>query len=252
VNLPSRAIVVGEDDLPMESLPDRRATFRAPVTGSRQILQRVYRYLPGPADEAWMHSGHSEDVLYVVEGRGQIEIDARPFDLEPGAGVLVPPGNPYRLVNPGPGELVIVSVVSPPPEEPDLVEEPPRVAPAIVHERDQEPLPAGDDRSFRLMIEPRHGCRNVTQFIGSIDRSMAPFHTHAHEEAIYVLSGRGIVHVDDQDLPIEPGTSIFLPAGTPHCLENRGPDVLRVLGVFSPPGSPADKREGPGLSEPTR
>jgi mannose-6-phosphate isomerase-like protein (cupin superfamily) len=245
VNLPGGAIVVGAADLAMESLPDRLASFRAPVTESRRILQRVFRYSPGPTDEAWTHNGQSEEVLYVAEGRGQIEIESRPAELEPGTGVLVPPGMAYRVVNAGPEDLLIVSVVSPPPGEQDASATPTPVEPAIVHERDQEPLPAGEDRSFKLMIDPRHGCRNVTQFVGLIDRSRAPFHSHTYEEAIYVLSGSGIVHVGDRNVAIEAGTSIFLPPGTSHCLENGGPEVLRILGVFSPAGSPADRDETP-------
>lgn len=91
------------------------------------------------------------------------------------------------------------------------------------------------------MIDPRHGSRTVTQFVGFIDRSRAPFHTHTYEEAIYILEGDGIVHVEDRELPIGRGSSIFLSPGTPHCIENRSDGALRLLGVFSPPGSPADK-----------
>ena len=104
-------------------------------------------------------------------------------------------------------------------------------------------LPAGDDRSFKLMIDPRFGARNVTQFVGSIERSRAPFHTHTYEEVIYILSGRGLVHVHGRSVPVREGSSVFLPPGVPHCLENASEGVLRLLGVFSPAGSPADKAE---------
>jgi mannose-6-phosphate isomerase-like protein (cupin superfamily) len=118
------------------------------------------------------------------------------------------------------------------------------VGAVTVHERDQPSLPAGDDRTFRLLIDPRSGCRNVTQFLGTIRRSRAPAHTHTYEEVIYILAGAGIVHVDDRAVPIEAGCSVFLPPGVPHCLENVAAEPLRLLGVFSPAGSPADKREG--------
>ncbi len=101
-----------------------------------------------------------------------------------------------------------------------------------------------------VFIDAERGSRHVTQFVGFIDRSRAPFHTHTYEEALYILEGRGIVHIDDHDLPIERGTSIFLPPGTPHCLENEGPEVLKLLGVFSPPGSPANRMDSPGPGSP--
>ena len=37
------------------------------------------------------------------------------------------------------------------------------------------------------------------------------------------------------------GTCLHLPPGLPHCLENTGPQLMRVLGVFHPAGSPAAK-----------
>jgi mannose-6-phosphate isomerase-like protein (cupin superfamily) len=58
-----------------------------------------------------------------------------------------------------------------------------------------------------------------------------------------VLAGEGVVHLRAGDTPIGPGTSIYLPPYQPHCLENTGPDPLRVLGVFHPAGSPAAKQE---------
>jgi quercetin dioxygenase-like cupin family protein len=50
-----------------------------------------------------------------------------------------------------------------------------------------------------------------------------------------------VVHIDHRSIPIRAGSSIFLPPGVPHCLENVSEGVLRLLGVFSPPGSPANK-----------
>jgi mannose-6-phosphate isomerase-like protein (cupin superfamily) len=58
------------------------------------------------------------------------------------------------------------------------------------------------------------------------------------------VSGEGVIHIEGlPEQPIRPGTSIFLPPGTPHCLENRSDGVLKLLGVFSPPGSPANRME---------
>jgi len=120
------------------------------------------------------------------------------------------------------------------------------IPPRTLSEDDQLPIPAGDDRSFKILVDPRLGAEHATQFVGFIRKSKAPPHTHIYEEAIYILEGEGIVHIgEDRHEPIRPGTSIFLPPGTPHCLENRGEQTLKLLGVFSPPGSPANKAEEP-------
>jgi mannose-6-phosphate isomerase-like protein (cupin superfamily) len=116
-------------------------------------------------------------------------------------------------------------------------------APAATREDDQERLAAGPDRWFKVLIDPRFGSARITQFVGFIEHGRAPAHTHTYEEVIYILGGTGLVHVDERRVPISSGTSIFLPPGVPHCLENTGDAALKLLGVFSPPGSPAGTRE---------
>lgn len=62
-----------------------------------------------------------------------------------------------------------------------------------------------------------------------------PFHYHSgNEEAIYILSGQGLLRLGRESHPVGPGDYIALPAGpeAPHQLENPGAEVLRYL-VFS-------------------
>jgi mannose-6-phosphate isomerase-like protein (cupin superfamily) len=48
------------------------------------------------------------------------------------------------------------------------------------------------------------------------------------------------VHIGDESEPLRPGSSVHLPARLVHSLENTGPGVMQVLGVFRPAGSPAE------------
>lgn len=214
-------------------------------SGSRELLQRLLRVVPG--GEARLEHLMSEEILYVVEGSGWGwggTGDEDRHRLEPGTAALIQPQASARIVAGGDG-LAVVSVLSPQPPPGDVAiggtfrDLPLRVT----REQDQEPQSAGEDRTFRVLVDPRFGCRNVTQFVGAIERSRAPFHTHTYEEAIYVLGGEGVLHADGLDAPIVRGSSVFLPPGTPHCLENAGSETLRLLGVFSPPGSPAGRAE---------
>lgn len=99
------------------------------------------------------------------------------------------------------------------------------------------------DREFRVLLSSG---LSFTQFAGIIPPGRAPEHQHSYDEVVHVLAGRGVVHLRagqaGRQTQIGPGTSIYLPPQTPHCLENTGPDPLRVLGVFYPAGSPAAKR----------
>ncbi|MGH2522164.1 MAG: cupin domain-containing protein [Anaerolineales bacterium] len=232
----------------MQILSGANAIYRIPINrdqgGCQNLIQRVFRYGVGPSPE--LTNETSEDVSFVVSGAGEVVVGGQTHALTPGAGLLIPPGAPYRFFNPGPAPLELVSVLSPQPGHEASVPPSPKSQPItklIVHESEEQSLPAGDDRYFKLMIDPRYGSRYVTQFVGFIDKSRAPLHTHPYEEAIYILGGEGIVHIEDQHLPIRAGSSIYLPPGTPHCLENAGPETLRLLGVFCPAGSPADKKD---------
>jgi quercetin dioxygenase-like cupin family protein len=210
--------------------------------GSDQLVQRVLGFAPGAS--GWVGHFGADDVLYVAVGTGTLvsRFDQRRIDLRPGLAVLVGPKVPAYVMNTGDDDLRVVSVLSPPPFEGAFTLEARSGPLAVVDEREAASEPAGDDRTFKVLLDPTRGARNVTQFVGFIARSKAPPHTHTYEEAIYVVDGEGILHAGDLDEPMPAGTSIFLPPGTPHCLENAGSGVLKVLGVFSPPGSPAANR----------
>jgi quercetin dioxygenase-like cupin family protein len=217
----------------------------SPQSGSEQLLQRVFHVPPG-ASASLGHPG-ADDVLYVVRGRALLRSGPRDdvHALVPGTAVLVPAKVPATVDDVADEDLALLSVLSPPPFDGYFTMEARDLPVTTIHEHDREALPAGDDRYFKLLIGPEHGARNVTQFVGFIGRSKAPPHTHTYEEAIYILEGEGLVHIGDLDAnPIRAGTSIFLPPGTPHCLENRSDQVLKLLGVFSPPGSPAARLPG--------
>jgi mannose-6-phosphate isomerase-like protein (cupin superfamily) len=96
------------------------------------------------------------------------------------------------------------------------------------------------DREFRVLLSEG---LTITQFAGLIPPGRAPAHHHSYDEVVHVLAGEGVVHLDETETGIGPGTSIYLPPQTPHCLENTGSAPLEVLGVFHPAGSPAAKRE---------
>jgi mannose-6-phosphate isomerase-like protein (cupin superfamily) len=214
-------------------------------SGARHVLQRVFRFGIGATPE--LENEVSEDVMYVVEGLGTIEIRQAAYELAPGAGAFVPPGIPYVIENQGPHDLVVVSVLSPPPGSPppDEMEEPLADHRYVVHEDREPELSAGPGRSFRVLIDPRHGSRTVTQFVGTIERSGAPPHRHTYEEAIHVLAGEGSMLISGTEHDIAPADSVLLPPAVPHRLAVRGREPLRILGVFSPPGSPASREDLP-------
>jgi len=61
---------------------------------------------------------------------------------------------------------------------------------------------------------------------------------HAHDEfdeAIYVLSGRLLVHGDDEPAEAMPGSLFVAPRGHRHGFSNPSAESALVLGIWAPP-----------------
>jgi quercetin dioxygenase-like cupin family protein len=56
-----------------------------------------------------------------------------------------------------------------------------------------------------------------------------PLHTHGNEHEVYVLDGQGAVWRNGSDVPVRPGTAIFVPGGEKHCFKNPGTTPFRFL-----------------------
>lgn len=211
--------------------------------GARDLAEILSEYQPGCSPQ--VVNPRAEEVLYVASGRGKCHIGGFDYELEAGVGCYVPPATPYTVECAGPEPMVVVSVCCPQEERREIIHEtvpiarpegaPPR---RVVREQERPPIPVAD-RQFKWMANEELGCQQITQFIGFIPPSKAPFHYHTYEEAIFILEGRGIVHVEGASQEFVAGSSIYLPPGLRHCLENPGPAAVRLLGAFYPSGSPA-------------
>jgi mannose-6-phosphate isomerase-like protein (cupin superfamily) len=170
-----------------------------------------------------------DEVLYVLEGTAVASVDGDQRELGPGTGVFVARGTPWRIESAE--DLKVLSV---------LVEEPLPASGshALIAAGERGSATAG--REFTLLAQPENGCASVTQFVGYIPPGRADDHFHTYDEVIYVLDGNGAFHAGGKSWALGAGSCIALPARTVHCLENRGSDVLRVLAVFRPAGSPAE------------
>ena len=61
---------------------------------------------------------------------------------------------------------------------------------------------------------------------------------HSHEDAeniFYVLQGRGVVVLDGERIPLEPGMLVYIPPKVEHSLASTGTENLLMVFVASPP-----------------
>lgn len=211
-----------------------RYCIQAEDTGGRltplftvpEFRQRLLRFA-GAGDAH--REGERDEVLYVLEGNAEATVDGEKLRLEPGTGVFVSRGTSWQIESAEGLKLLSVLVEEPLPAS---------ASHAVIASGERGTATAG--REFTLLAQPENGCESVTQFVGYIPTGRAPDHFHRYDEVVYVLAGEGAFHVDGESAPLRAGSCVHLPAGLVHCLENHGPDEMRVLGVFQPAGSPAE------------
>jgi quercetin dioxygenase-like cupin family protein len=192
-----------------------------------------------PGSSVTRRTDSVEEVLFVLHGTGTLELDGGTHVLAPESGACLAPGEQYELSNPGSQPLALISVRIP---DPEPVPQSPASADrrAVVRRLvDQQSEEATTDREFRIVADPDTGLRSATHFVGYIPTARAPEHFHTYDEVVYVLDGEGMLHAEGNDWQLGAGSCIQLPARTVHCLENTGEDVMRVVAVFRPAGSPA-------------
>jgi len=206
-----------------------RLTFQV-----EHLEQRVIRFATGRSHDRTAESRH--ELLYVVSGSGELELDGERHALEPGTAAFVAPGETWSIDNAGPSELLLVAVSA----TADLAVDDGRRKRTIRFD-DQAEHTASVERTFRYLVNEDAGCMDVTQFMGIVQPSKAPFHSHPYEELGYIVEGEGVAHVGGRSVPLKPGSCFHLPPEKVHCIENVGPGPMRILGVFHPSDSPANR-----------
>jgi mannose-6-phosphate isomerase-like protein (cupin superfamily) len=231
------SFVVDEEELESVRGDGDTATVRVafdPGNGCERLEQRVIRFGPGRSAERALTD--QQEVLYIVGGRGQLHVDGHTHELEPNMGVFLAPGETYAVENAGPEDLHVLSVLAP--EDRAAAAGERRVT---VRFDDQPELEASVERSFRYLVNEDAGCFDVTQFLGIVQPSKAPFHSHTYDEVGYVVAGEGFAHVGGSSFPLQVGSCFHLPPDEVHCIENTGSGPMHILGVFHPSGSPANR-----------
>jgi mannose-6-phosphate isomerase-like protein (cupin superfamily) len=190
-------------------------------------------------------AGAGGELWFVIEGSGRLDLDGMPGPaLVPDRGLWIPPRSQYQLECDGVGGLRVDMVALPSRSWPTARKARSRaVAANVPISRDLRDCPAEmtGDRKFRVLFGPGRDCAAATQFVGEIPPGRAPEHSHPYDEVVLVLRGTGVAHASDGDRELSAGTCLHLPPRVGHCLENTGPEAMRVLGVFHPADSPSAK-----------
>ena len=75
---------------------------------------------PGARTKRHFHKA-SEEIYYVLEGRGVMWLEGEEREISPGDAIIIPPGSQHQIYNPGPGNLVFLCICSPAYQHEDTV-----------------------------------------------------------------------------------------------------------------------------------
>ena len=211
-------------------LPPGAAPLFGPGRGCVPFEQRLLTF-DGRGEASERRTNEAEDeVLYVLSGNGELSIGEERARVQAGTAAYISRGTPWQMTQAR--ALEVLSVLARDPK--------PGARHAVIQADALQTGAATSGRSFHLLACPAVGCESVTQFIGIIPPGRAPDHFHPYDEVIYVLEGEGVLEIGGEQAPITAGTCIHLPRTLVHCLANTGAGELRLLGVFTPAGSPAE------------
>jgi len=97
----------------------------------------------------------------------------------------------------------------------------------VIHERDVVKSDFNDRWSKDLIASPVAGFSlGIAQYHS---REFGTPQVHEDQEAIYVISGIGEMHLDDGIVHVEAGMAIYVPAGCRHAARVTGDRPLNVV-----------------------
>lgn len=89
---------------------------------------------------------------------------------------------------------------------------------------------------YQLLSPSLHGQLQVMEVSVDPRRASSPeLLSHAGEECLVVITGRGALELSDADIDLRANDAATFPGSIPHRLRNTGRGRLRVLSIITPP-----------------
>jgi len=81
-----------------------------------------------------------------------------------------------------------------------------------------------------LIGETNSGSKDISIQVTDIEPDGMQFvHSHEQEQCYYIISGTGLMVIDDQSEEVEEGDAVFIPSNSTHGIKNIGNDRLIYL-----------------------
>jgi mannose-6-phosphate isomerase-like protein (cupin superfamily)/CDGSH-type Zn-finger protein len=231
---------------PARATRERRGTMEycAIVTPTRGALFQSQFYSEiGRGVSPVIASNGRHTVLFVTEGRGEMEISGRRFDFAAGTGLYVHPAEAFRVHNANPETVKLFISNGPGVEELGFLDDMPANFDASSPNRtariDTSLRHSMGERYFQILVNREHGSTEMTQFVGNIPLSKLEPHRHLYEEVLIFLNGTGVVWTETTKTTVGAGDVMFLPRKLTHSVQCTSEGALDVVGVIYPGDNPS-------------
>jgi mannose-6-phosphate isomerase-like protein (cupin superfamily) len=93
--------------------------------------------------------------------------------------------------------------------------------------------------SYMLIGRGNTSAKNISIQISDIPvSSQQPPHKHEPAQCYYIIKGKGLIKIEDEEKIVEPGDAIYIPANKEHGIKNVGNEVLEYLTANTPAFDP--------------
>jgi quercetin dioxygenase-like cupin family protein len=104
----------------------------------------------------------------------------------------------------------------------------------IIHYRDMEPKPVSmegaENVNIRWLIAKEDGAPHFAMRLFEIQAGgHTPLHRHKQEHEVFILEGDAAVVKDGREVPVKPGTAVYVPPDEEHAFVNKGQSVMRFI-----------------------
>lgn len=89
----------------------------------------------------------------------------------------------------------------------------------------------------KMLISPKEGWDGYVMRLFELgEGGHTPKHTHDWPHINFITSGKGILHLDGTDYPLETGSFAYVPGGKIHQFKNNGTDPFTFICIVPKEG----------------
>ncbi len=97
--------------------------------------------------------------------------------------------------------------------------------------------PEVKDALMKVLVSPKEGWEGYVMRVVELGTGgYSPKHTHPWPHINYVISGKGVLHLDGEDNELEAGAFAYVPSGKLHQFRNNGNEKFEFICIVPEEG----------------